>query len=133
MAGKALMALLKGGMPSKKRTPPEFADEGPPDDEEERGGTSGGEPEGPDADGAEDPEAGPPSSERPGGMHDHAEMALDDLADIAGISPEDRADFGSALDAYVSARIADALAEHGGDEPEEEPEPEEEEPSPDEE
>ena len=58
----------------------------------------------------------------PGGDYsEHKSMALDDLADIVGVSPEDRGDFDSALSAYVHAAIAEALKE-GGEAPESEPE-----------
>ncbi|HEY1695137.1 MAG TPA: hypothetical protein VGG39_23375 [Polyangiaceae bacterium] len=118
MAAKALVGLFE-----KKMRKPDI--EGEPEMEEERG--SG------DGDGDGDGEA-PASSEKPGGYDEHEEMALDDLADIVGVSPEDRGDFGSALAAYVHACVAKALHEQD-EEPEEEPEPGdgEEEPEPEEE
>lgn len=63
------------------------------------------------------------------GFGDHANMALDDLADICGVSPEDRGDFGAAMTAFVHAVVGDALRGDDGEEPDEgggEPQPHEE-------
>ena len=122
--GNALIA-----MKFKKRAPkPDL--EGPPEREESMGA---GRDE-PGLDVEEQDDAAPESGEMEGSHDDHAAMALDELADIAGISPEDRPDFHAALTAFVHASIAKVMSEQdapeepgeGGEEPEEEPAPEEE-------
>lgn len=126
---KALMALFEKKLGGKKSMPPRFSSEGEPEEAEARGGSPGEEL---DAEEAEAEERGEPEhgeGEEEGGDRSYAqhfELAVDDIADIAGISPEDRADFGSALKAAIHATIADADS-MGGDEeePEGEPPPEE--------
>jgi hypothetical protein len=109
---KALIGLVEK-MSAKK--PSRFADEGEPEMDARGSGAEGG----PDAH-----EGGEGEEEAGGGGHDeHMEMALDDLADIAGIAPEDRKDFGTALKVLVHACVADAM---GGPEPEPEEEGDEE-------
>jgi len=97
------------------RSPKPFGDEGPPDMDGEdsvRGSAagaddSGGGPPMPDDAG------GPPDMAGQGG-YDEGAKAVDDMADILGVGPEDRVDFGNALSAYVGSEIAKALAGAGG-------------------
>jgi hypothetical protein len=124
------MATAMIAMKFKKRPKPEI--EGPPEREESMGAGRDEELE----PGAEHEDGGPASDEMEaaGGHDEHAEMALDELADIVGVSPEDRQDFGHAMTALMHATIAKVMAEQdeepgpgeGEEEPEEEPEPEEE-------
>ena len=110
----ALTEKFKG----KKRAP-KFADEGPPDMESTARGSGAGA--GDDAGAAMPPGDG--ESEAGGGtggdsmpdmgggappQADH-EQALDDLADVIGVGPQDRPDFANALKAYVQACIAETL------------------------
>lgn len=98
---------------------PKFGDEGEP--EESPRGTAAG-PD--DSDGGY-PSSGPPNSGGlPGGqMSDPVEAkAVDDMGDILGIGPEDRADFGNALKAYVQSCLANSMG--GAPGPDEMPMPE---------
>lgn len=95
---KALIGLSFG-----KKTPPKFASEGEPNHDEHDG-------EEPDAAEAEMDEHGPGGGGMPdeGGSQsydEHKELALDDMADILGVSPEDRKDFGSAMTAFFHASM----------------------------
>jgi len=129
MAAKAaLIGLMERMAPRKGGR--RFADEGEPEMDDTRGGASAGEPD--DDEAEADEEGHGDEGEDAGGDHRaHSDMALEDLADMAGIAPEDRADFGAALRAFVHAEIAEAMK--GGDDPEEEDEGnEDEEPEPEE-
>lgn len=86
------------------RAPKAFGDEGEPE-EAPHGTGMGGDAGPPDMPGK------PPMPGAPGG--DDESQAVDDMGDILGIGPEDRADFGNALHAYVSSCVAKALAESG--------------------
>jgi hypothetical protein len=125
------MATALIAMKFKKRPKPEL--EGPPEREEEHGA---GHDEEPGVEVEEHEDAGPESGEMPGGAHDdHAAMALDELADIAGVAPADREDFGAAMTAFVHASIAKVMSEQDEpppDEGEEPEQPEAEEPAPEE-
>src|SRR5271166_4860484 len=99
------------------RSPKAFGDEGPPDmdgEDSARGGAAGADSGGPppmpdDGGGPPDMPGGPP-----GQGYDEAAKAVDDMSDILGVGPEDRVDFGNALDAYVASCIAKALADQNG-------------------
>lgn len=75
---------------------------GPPSDDDTMGGETGGSD---DMSGAPDDAGGSPDMDE--------QKATDDLSDILGVGPEDRADFGAALKAYVSACIAKTLGDSG--------------------
>jgi hypothetical protein len=109
--GNALKGLSFG-----KKPPPKFASEGEPENES-GGGAQGGEPDG---DEAPEGEGGPEGGDMPGeggdkSYDEHKELALDDMADILGVSPEDRKDFGSALSAFFHASMM-SLPDEGADE-----------------
>lgn len=114
--GSSLLLAFKNKKPSK------FADEGPPeDDSKETGVGVGGEDSG---------EAGPPHSmdgpdlksadgegmSHEEGGYDAEAKAVDDMADILGVGPEDREDFAAALQTYVHTCVAKALGEEGEEE-----------------
>lgn len=102
------------------RAPKAFGDEGPPDMDGEdsvRGSAAGPDDSGggspPDM-GKEMPDMPMPPGGGGGGGYDDAAKAVDDMCDALGVGPEDRTDFGNALDTYVNSRIAQALADQGG-------------------
>jgi hypothetical protein len=98
-----------------KKKPSKFADEGPPDMEETPRGSGAGVDDGDDAP-MDDSDAAPMPDDQGGAAPpaaDPEEQAADDLSDILGVGPEDRPDFGAALQAYVSACIAKALGGAG--------------------
>lgn len=100
-----------------KKRPPKFEDDGPPvGDDQGRGSGSGPSNSEPDMDaddmGSDDSygaDSAMPGDDAGGGA-DPEEQAVDDLSDILGVGPEDRGDFGNALQAYVSACIAKSMA-----------------------
>src|SRR5579872_3511784 len=107
MAEAALIAKFGG----KKRPAPKFGDEGPPSSEVSGRGSGSGtgeedsSPTEPDMD-----DAGGSGGDGVGMSADPEEQAVDDLADIVGVGPEDRDDFAAALKSYVSACIASSMA-----------------------
>jgi hypothetical protein len=116
MARAAALAnvMERGG----KKPPPRFASEGEPEEDMERGGAPGEEPDDAEAE-MDEEQGGEPESHEPASYQEHFELAVDDMADIMGVSPEDRADFGSALKAAIHSVFADAMGDEAG--PPEEP------------
>jgi hypothetical protein len=114
----ALVDKFKG-----KKRPPKFADEGPPDMAETPRGSGAGVGDEPDmsdmGDKADMSDVGGDANDGSGDMpdaggdpnqaQDPEEQALDDLADVIGVGPQDREDFGNALEAYIQACIAKTL------------------------
>lgn len=102
---------------SKKKAP-KFEDEGPPEGEDSRGGEGSPDMREPKAPDSEEPGADGPPAPDPG--TDPSDMALDDIADILGVGPEDRDDLAAALDSYVSSKLAELSGGPPGmgDEPE---------------
>lgn len=90
---------------------PQFADDGPPTmgENESRGSGGGDEDEGvmvgDDAGGP----AGDEGAGEGGGYDDIEGSAADNLADLVGVSPDDREDFKAALQAYVASCVAKSL------------------------
>lgn len=103
-----------------KKRPPKFEDDGPPvGDDQGRGSGSGPSNSDPDMDadmdsgdsyGADSAMPGADDGAGPDAGADPEEQAVDDLSDLLGVGPEDRQDFGNALQAYVSACIAKSMA-----------------------
>jgi hypothetical protein len=113
----AAMDKFVGKMKSAK-----FADDGPPTGSYAEGRTAGG------ADGEEpdmhypsemQDEGGGDEGDTGGDGSDVLDAAADDLADLAGVSPEDRSDWRTALHTYVSACMSSSDPDVGGDQNEE--------------
>jgi hypothetical protein len=113
-----MVAALTEKFGGKKRAP-KFEDEGPPSSSDESRGAGGSSkssskdssPPEPDMEmGAGEPDGDETMGDDPMAGGDPEEQAADDLADILGVGPDDREDFGNALQAYVSACLAKNMA-----------------------
>lgn len=93
------------------KKPPKFQDDGPPTDGK-RGGAGGP----PDEEMDYSPSEVGAGSGAKGPYDDLESSAADDLADLAGVAPEDRADFATALKTYVQACFSKLSAQDDGSE-----------------